>query len=76
MTDIEKIGWIVGFSAAANWEITPINERKYDMLGNCLNGSRSFGREHEAYQDPFIAFEKRFGEKFCFKDNARSNEKR
>jgi len=64
MTDAEKIGWVIGFGAGANWEITPIYERKYDMFGNCINGSRSIGPEHEEYQDPVVAFEKHFGEMF------------
>lgn len=65
MTDAEKIGWVLGFCAGANWELTPFDERKYDMSGNCINGSRSFGPEHEAYQSPFVAFEKHFGKKSC-----------
>ena len=64
MTDSEKIEWVLGFGAGANWEITPLNERKYDMFGDCINSSRSFGSEHWAYQDPVAAFEKHFGEKF------------
>ena len=66
-TEVKELGWILGFGAGANWEITPMDEIKYDILGNCINGSRAFGPEHPAYQDPFEAFEKTFGKKFVIK---------
>ncbi len=64
MTNAEKIGWLFGFNAGANWEITPMNERKYDDSGNCTNESRIVAPNHKDYQSPIKAFEKKFGEKF------------
>lgn len=74
MDDSSKISWIFGFNAMANWEITPINERKYDIFGNCINGSRPISPKHKAYQDPFKEFEKVFGEKFQLNSEKRNKD--
>lgn len=64
MTDARKIGWILGFAMGANWEMTPMDEREYDILGNCINETRSIKPSDEDFQDPIKAFEEKFNLNF------------
>jgi hypothetical protein len=58
-TEVKKISWMLGFDTAANWELTPLLDRKYDAVGNCINETRRIEPGHEAYQDPEVAFTKK-----------------
>lgn len=51
-----KIGWALGFDAAANWEFIPINER---VDGRPI--TRELKPGDPLYKDPFKAYDEFMG---------------
>ncbi len=51
--EIHRLGWVLGFEACANWEMTPTPERKYDKAGECINPTRRIKPEDPRYLNGF-----------------------